>query len=244
METSTSAGGSGSGPKALLPLPTSDSHQPPPRKPDKPLALDSSLGTLDLRTPAEDLEFAECEAIVREGWGHFARVGEALARIRDKRLYKNEYHSFELYCRERWGFGRSRAATYISAAEVHRALGMVHGVPMPECEAQVRPLVGLSPELAVQAWLNALSWTRQSYLPARLVKRAAKRVLRKEQPAQAAEPVAERQRRKRLRDSVRTGFQELLTLLLGTAERPELIAKVQEIQRLIEPLLKPKKTKA
>lgn len=42
----------------------------------------------------------------------------------------------------------------------------------------------------------------------------------------------------------RTGFQELLTLLLGTAERPELIAKVQEIQRLIEPLLRPKKTKA
>jgi hypothetical protein len=38
-----------------------------------------------------------------------------------------------------------------------------------------------------------------------------------------------RQQRYRLRQSVRTGFQELLTLLLGRTERGVLIAKVQEI---------------
>jgi hypothetical protein len=241
MKLSTAADGSSPGPKALPPIPGSDNNPPAPREPDQPLALESTLGTLDLRTQAEELEFQECEAIVRKGWGHFAQVGEALARIRDKRLYKNEYHSFELYCRERWGFGRSRAGTYISAAEVHQVLSAVPGIPMPECEAQVRPLVGLSPELAVQAWLNALSWTRQTYLPSRLVKRAVKQVLRKEQPAAASEQDAERQQRKRLRESIRAGFQELLTLLLGTAERPVLIAKVQEIQRLLDPLLRPKK---
>jgi Trp operon repressor len=35
----------------------------------------------------------------------------------------------------------------------------------------------------------------------------------------------------------------LLTLLLGSTERGVLIAKVQEIQRLLDPLLNPKKTK-
>jgi hypothetical protein len=52
-----------------------------------------------------------------------------------------------------------------------------------------------------------------------------------------------RQQRYRLRQSVRTGLQELLTLLLGSTERGVLIATVQEIQRLLDPLLNPKKTK-
>ena len=111
---------------------------------------------------------------------------------------------------------------------------------MPECEAQVRPLIGLPAELAQQAWLNALSWTRDGHVPARLVKRAVKQVLKTEQPALAAESNANKQQRYRLRQSVRTGFQDLLTLLLGSAERGVLIAKVQEIQRLLNPLLNPK----
>ena len=115
---------------------------------------------------------------------------------------------------------------------------------MPECEAQVRPLIGLPADLAQQAWLNALSWTRHAYVPARLVKRAVKQVLKAEKPAVAAEAKANKQQRYRLRQSVRTGFQELLALLLGSAERPVLIAKVQEIQRLLDPILTRKKTKA
>lgn len=114
---------------------------------------------------------------------------------------------------------------------------------MPECEVQVRPLIGLPAELAVQAWINALSWSRDRQLPARLVKRAVKQVLRTERPAVGAESDAHRKQRSRLRQSVRTGFQELLSMLLGTAERAVLIAKVQEIQRLLEPILSPKKTK-
>jgi hypothetical protein len=80
-------------------------------------------------------------------------------------------------------------------------------------------------------------------VPARLVKRAAKQVLRAEEPAVAAKSNAQRMQRSRVRESVRTGFQELLGLLLGSAQREVLIAKVQEIQRLLDPLLTPKKTK-
>ena len=57
----------------------------------------------------------------------------------------------------------------------------------------------------------------------------------------AAEANAGKKRRSRARQSVRAGFQELLTLLLNRAEHDVLIAKVQEIERLLEPLLNPKK---
>jgi hypothetical protein len=116
-------------------------------------------------------------------------------------------------------------------------------IPLPECEAQVRPLVPLPADLALQAWAHALSWSRDGFVPARLVKRAVKRVLKTDPPAAAAESKANQQQRHRLRQSVRTGFQELLTLLLGSAEREVLIAKAREIQRLLEPILSPKKSK-
>jgi len=46
-------------------------------------------------------------------------VGKALREIRDKRLYKPEYGTFERYCRERWnGMSRRTAYDYIKAASV------------------------------------------------------------------------------------------------------------------------------
>ena len=79
-------------------------------------------------------------------------------------------------------------------------------------------------------------------MPVRMVERAVKQVLKTERPAVVAQANANKQRRCELRRSVRTGFQDLLTLLLGDAQREVVIGKVQEIQRLVEPLLAPKKT--
>jgi hypothetical protein len=249
MQTSIAPSADSAGPSTPLPVPlpnssNSNNPPPPPSKPKDPLPAKLAIGAIDLRTPAEEIEFQECETIVRQGWAHFTQVGEALVRIRDKKLYKNEYHSFEFYCRERWGFGRSQGSRYIGAALVQQNLGTIPGIPMPESEAQIRPLIGLPTELAQQAWLNALSWSRDGYVPARLVKRAVRQVLKTEQPAVTAESHANKQQRYRLRQSVRTDFQELLTLLVGGAERDVLIAKVQEIQRLLEALLNPKKSRA
>ena len=235
-------------PTAELSTPAALPSAPPPIQPTtskakQPLAVDSSLGKLDLRTASEESEFQKCEAIVRESWTHFARVGEALATIRDKKLYKDEYPDFETYCRERWCIGHSQAWRYISGAQVHKTLGTVPGIPLPEFEAKVRPLVGLADDLAQEAWLHALSWCRDGHVPARFVKRAVKQVLKTDQPALAVEPQENRMQRSRLRQSVRTGFQELLALLLGSAERDVVIAKVQELQGLLDPILVPKKTK-
>jgi hypothetical protein len=74
-------------------------------------------------------------------------------------------------------------------------------------------------------------------VPARLVECAVKQVLKSvksEHLAPAAELPVDRQRRHRLRQSVRTGFQELLTLLWGTAQRAVLIAKREAVEHAFE----------
>lgn len=181
--------------------------------------------------------------MIRDAWTHFSKVGEALAVIRQKRLYKNEFHNFETYCSGRWGLTASQARRYIAAAEVHAVLAVIPGLPLPECEAQLRPLTAVPPEVAQQAWLTALSWTGEGHVPARLVKKAVKKAIGPPSPG-ADTSSALRQQRYRTRESIRTGFKELLTLLLTNAARDVLIAKVQELERLLRPILDPKKKRA
>ena len=41
-----------------------------------------------------------------------------VAEIRDSKLYREHYQTFDAYCNERWGWTRQRAYQVISAAEV------------------------------------------------------------------------------------------------------------------------------
>lgn len=69
-------------------------------------------------TASQQARLATLEAIVERGLDTFVQVGLALAEIRDARLYKQRYGTFEAYCRERWGFSRSRGYRLIRAAEL------------------------------------------------------------------------------------------------------------------------------
>jgi hypothetical protein len=69
-------------------------------------------------TEIEISELAKLETIIDKGKAAFIDVGEALASIRDKRLYRDAYDSFEDYCQERWGFTRQRAHQLMQASEV------------------------------------------------------------------------------------------------------------------------------
>lgn len=66
---------------------------------------------------SEARELADCENVIREGLSTFREVGERLARIRDKRLYRVEFKTFEGYCKSRFGFTRQRASQLILAAQ-------------------------------------------------------------------------------------------------------------------------------
>src|SRR6266481_5319100 len=77
-----------------------------------------SVQVLSVLSPAEQRELFECEAVVRRGWQTFLEVGKALARIRDRKLYRAEYDTFDAYCRSKWQYAKSHAYRLIAAAEV------------------------------------------------------------------------------------------------------------------------------
>jgi hypothetical protein len=76
------------------------------------------------RTPANRLNVKEselmfdAEVIIRDGLDVFEKVGAALLTIRDGRLYRERYGTFEAYCKERWKLGSRQARNYIAASEV------------------------------------------------------------------------------------------------------------------------------
>jgi hypothetical protein len=60
----------------------------------------------------------ECEAVIQHSIDSFLEAGRALMAIRDQRLYKGRYATFDEYCHTRWGFTRQRSSQLIGAAEV------------------------------------------------------------------------------------------------------------------------------
>ena len=62
-------------------------------------------------TPAELENLNRLEAVAQHGLDTYVEVGNALAEIRDRHLYRDSHPSFETYARERWGVDISSRAT-------------------------------------------------------------------------------------------------------------------------------------
>jgi len=105
-------------------------------------------------TKIEQARLKKCEEKIERGLETFFEVGAALLEIRDTRLYRGGYSTFEDYCRERWGMSRQRAHQYIEASEVVGNLSTI--VDIPSTESQARELVALKPEYQAGAWARVL----------------------------------------------------------------------------------------
>lgn len=101
-------------------------------------------------TDDEHAEFMMLEDQVERGKEVYYRVGKALLRIRDARLYRADYPNWESYCVDRWKWGRSYANKLIAATEMVTYLGT--DCTLPENEAQARPLTTLEPEYLADVW--------------------------------------------------------------------------------------------
>lgn len=88
----------------------------------------------------------DAEAVIERGLATFVEVGAALMSIRDDRLYRVEYGTFEDYCRERWGMSNRHANRLVEAAEITLTLGPIG----PTSESQARELSGLAPDVAAE----------------------------------------------------------------------------------------------
>lgn len=75
--------------------------------------------------------------------------------IREQKLYREEYHTFEQFCEAEFGIGKSQAYRLIDGAEIAISL-FPRGDILPTSEKQVRPLKKLPEEARQDAWDEAV----------------------------------------------------------------------------------------
>ena len=100
-------------------------------------------------TTSETSSLTACEARIEKGRASFLDVADALAEIRDGRLYREGFATFEAYCRERWGFTRNYANKVMRAGEAVKNLpdGMD---TMVSSERTARAVAKVAPESRVE----------------------------------------------------------------------------------------------
>lgn len=102
-------------------------------------------------------QLQEHEQTIQEGLHTFVQVGAALSAIRDAKLYRAEFGTFELYCRERWGWSQQHVTRICRSAEVASNITKSETmVSLPTSERVARPLTKLPPAEQPAAWQEAI----------------------------------------------------------------------------------------
>lgn len=128
-------------------------------------------------TDQEKQELMVLESIIEKDLHSFYEVGIALIRIRDERLYRETFSTFEEYLRRKWDIGRSRAYQLIRAAQVQDNLSTIVNVPERFNEAQLRPLASLPSDLQKLAWIRAVGKANGGKIKAEHTMQAAKEII-------------------------------------------------------------------
>jgi hypothetical protein len=113
------------------------------------------MGTLLV---TEESDFRRCEEVIEKGMSTFVEVGQALARIREGKLYRDTHGTFAAYVKERWGHTRRWAELTIQSAtasqRVNDANNCSHSAPANE--AQARELAKAPPEKQADIWAEVV----------------------------------------------------------------------------------------
>ena len=124
-------------------------------------------------TASEKRRKQELEGIVQSGLEEFLCVGLALAELRNRRLYRVEFGTFEEYARARFNMARSSLDQLIRSASTAQCL-LEAGVQLPKgtTEAVIRPISALpGDELQAGCWQLAESFSGARGPTVRLVAR-------------------------------------------------------------------------
>lgn len=105
----------------------------------------------------ESHELERCEVVIKQGLQTFIEVGQALMTIREKRLYRIGFKTFEDYCTHKWGMVQQSATRLIRAYEtVTNLQSEPIGSVLPQTESQIRPLTNLEPEIQKEVWTEVV----------------------------------------------------------------------------------------
>ncbi len=118
-------------------------------------------------TSQEQTLLDECEETIERGVATFLEVGQALLEVQTRQLYRTNYSSFPSYCRERWGFSRSRSYQMLDAGRVVAQLStIVDSGQLPKNECQARALAHIKdPQLQAEVWLKAEQVACEEHIP-------------------------------------------------------------------------------
>jgi hypothetical protein len=103
------------------------------------------------------------------------KAGRALQRIRDLRLYRDTYATFEAYCQQRWNLSRPRAYQLIAAADVVEHLRQSVRI-LPTNAAPARELASLTPALQAEVWGEVVETAPERKITAKHVQATVKRL--------------------------------------------------------------------
>jgi hypothetical protein len=154
----------------------------------------------------ERVRLQELESVVEQGLQTFYEVGKALDEIRENKLYRETHKTFEAYCQAKWGIARRTAYQFIDAAQVMKNLcAIAHKIPTKE--NQVRPLTGLSPELQLEIWQEAVALSPNSSPTGASVKRLVEERVGSEKTGQSSKATSEldqlRSENQRLKEQIK-----------------------------------------
>lgn len=127
-------------------------------------------------TPIQAANLREHEQVIESGIREFVKVGRALAAIRDEQLYRNDFTTFDAYCRERWGMSKPRAYQYINSAVVAENVESTNGRQI-ENERQARELGNLSADQQAETYQEVIEAT-----DGKPTAKAVKEAVKKKQP--------------------------------------------------------------
>lgn len=123
----------------------------------------------------EKSELQQCETIIEEGLRTFVDVGGALLKIRDKKLYRQEYSTFEEYINKRWDISKRHAYRLIDAANITDNLKSDPGVTLPQFEKHARPLKNLEPEEQREVWAEIVDTAPEGKITSKFVEEVVER---------------------------------------------------------------------
>jgi len=115
-------------------------------------------------TTAEVTDLAKHELTIKSTQGAFIACGRALEAIRDGKLYRAEYPTFEKYCEGKWGWKRAHAYRLIEAAEIVDSMKMSPIGDKIETESQARALAAVPTEQREEVLTRASSKGRPTAL--------------------------------------------------------------------------------
>ena len=107
-------------------------------------------------TSIERAELAKLEGMVETGIRAFATAGKALARIRERQLFRESHNSFEQYVADRWSMSRQHAERLIAAADVVANLAPTGAGAVPLSEFQARKLAPLPADAQREVWAEVV----------------------------------------------------------------------------------------